>query len=158
MNNIISVIEQEAKYIQDSAEGHPQFRYGYLAALTTVSEFLAEQKGQNTGKPKSQNTARLLSFQSLSHSLPWEQAPTVMHSLSAEERSTIESVLAVLRSGGEDQDYLQWWLQTFAGPEWRDHSRPCPLFPHLTAPQNPAQLDTLEASLELTLSTMTAHL
>jgi hypothetical protein len=53
MNNIISVIEGEAKYIQDSTEGHPQYRSGYLAALRAVSEFLIQQESENdTRKPR----------------------------------------------------------------------------------------------------------
>jgi hypothetical protein len=63
MNSIISIIECEAKYSQDSGEGHPQYRSGYLAALRAVSEFLAEQESESAARgPSSQSTDRLLSF------------------------------------------------------------------------------------------------
>jgi hypothetical protein len=60
-------------------------------------------------------------------------------------------VLAIIRSAGEEKEYLEWWLQTFAGPEWHEPSRCCPLFPHLLAPRNACELDMLETQIEPTL-------
>lgn len=157
MNNIISVIEGEAKYIQDSTEGHPQYRSGYLAELRAVSEFVIQQESESdTCKPRSRSTDRLFGFQSASRSLPWNETHPMSNALNNEEASTLESVLAILRTSGEDKDYLEWWLQTFAGPESHDPARCCPLFPDLPAPRNAVELDTLEAQIEPFLSGRTA--
>lgn len=145
MKDTIAAIDQEAKYMQDSEDGHKQYRRGYVHALQTVSEFLIDQSEQRIHNGENAAVERLLAFAALHRSTQVDY-PFLARPDSGIQRDVLEVAASALRSGDENADFLNWWLETYGtkAPSSSAHAS-CPIFPDCPAPRTEAELDSLEA-------------
>ena len=142
MQNLISVIEQEMKFISDSEEGSRQYRKGYLRALRIVTEFLDLQKPDagHVRTPTCSAVARLLSMLSLElgavHAQPAavsiEEKETLDYpAINPWEKNALQIALGVLRSGTDYGDFLCSWLHDY-GARVLSSNPPDPLPPEVS--------------------------
>lgn len=159
MNRIIAAIEQETKYVKD-LEGNRQYRKGYVQALEAVSVFLIGQSGGWSSDADNPAVQRLFAFLALhSEAMPiWGKQLDLPETMTPSEQQALEIALAVLRSPDEASDFLNWWLHNY-GVKAVSPEEPscCPIFPDRPAPTTEAELELLDAELDLLFPTGHAH-
>lgn len=144
MRDMISAIEQEAKYMQKSKDGTNQYRRGYVHALQAVSEFLMVRSEQSAHDSQNPAVERLVAFVALKRN-PGSDHALLARTDSGIQRDPLEIAAEVLRRSDENADFLNWWLDTY-GRQARPSAGyvACPIFPDYPAPTTEAELDLLE--------------
>ena len=136
--NIISVIEQEVKFSNDSAEGSSQYRAGYVEGLEVIAEFVSVVMATDTVATAScPAVKRMLEFwainnsQSISFSndtpqdlpvtsdataCPLDRNRNVIdgQAINEQEARILRMAVAVIRSHNNDYaDFLKFWLDEY---------------------------------------------
>ena len=161
MKTIMTAIEQETKYVEDSLEGDRQYRKGYVQALEAVSAFLIGQSGGWSSDADNPAVQRLFAFAALqSEAMPiWGKQLDLPETMTPSEQQALEIALAVLRSPDyESSDFLNWWLHHYGMKAISpDEPSCCAIFPDRPAPTTEAELELLEAELDLLFPTSHAR-